>query len=210
MSELFKSGPNLREDAALKSRHVEQEIGVVLAIDRDETGLPLDGGDGSGQPVLHVPEDSTSKVDIMLHQPHAGISGPTLPIVVAHNVLIVGVGVLRQVALDQISRLLSSEAEEHVDPVDVAGVESDGVRGLSLHILIGQEVVRHLRGACHLTGTLQAQHQQVQHQTVVLHYEGGELQTTDNAIGVGVVHVLGRSERSGQLLTVSKQFMLTL
>ena len=50
-----------------------------------------------------------SQVDIMLHQSHAGVAGPALLVVVTHDVLVVGVGVLRQVPLDQISGLVSRE-----------------------------------------------------------------------------------------------------
>jgi hypothetical protein len=39
----------------------------------------------------------------MLHQSHAGVPRPALLIVVAHNVLIVGVRVLCEVALNQVS-----------------------------------------------------------------------------------------------------------
>lgn len=53
-----------------------------------------------------------------------------------------------------------------------------------------QEVIGQLRWASHFTGTLQAQQQQVQHQSIVLCDEGGELQATQDTIGVGVVHVL--------------------
>ena len=38
--------------------------------------------------------------------------------------------------------------------VHIVGVESDQVTGLNLHILVGQEVIRKLWGACHLTGSL--------------------------------------------------------
>ncbi len=63
--------------------------------------------------------------------------------------------------------------------------------GLSLHVLEGEEVIGHLRGSGHLTSSLQAQYQEVQHQPVVLHYEGGKLETTDDPVRVGMVHVLG-------------------
>lgn len=74
--------------------------------------------------------------------------------------------------------------------VDVSAVEADGVRDLGGSVLEGEEVVGQLRGPGHLAGPLQAQHQQVQNQTVVLHDEGGKLQATDYSIAVGVVHVL--------------------
>ena len=47
-----------------------------------------------------------SQVDVVLHQPHASIAGPALLVVVAHDVLVVGVRMLRQVPLDQISGLV--------------------------------------------------------------------------------------------------------
>ena len=43
-----------------------------------------------------------SQVDVMLHESHAWVSGPALLVVVAHDVLVVGVRMLCQVALDQV------------------------------------------------------------------------------------------------------------
>lgn len=57
-------------------------------------------------------------------------------------------------------------------------------------ILERQEIVRHLRRARHFTGSLQTQHQKIQHETVVLRDERSKLQTTNDSITVGVVHVL--------------------
>lgn len=45
----------------------------------------------------------------MFHQSHPSITGPAFLIVIAHNVLIVGIRVLSQVPLDQISRLICRE-----------------------------------------------------------------------------------------------------
>lgn len=42
----------------------------------------------------------------MLHQSHASITWPTLLVVVANNVFIVGIRVLRQVALNQIPGII--------------------------------------------------------------------------------------------------------
>ena len=50
-----------------------------------------------------------SQVDVMLHQSHAGVTGPAFLVVVAHDVLVVGVRVLCQVSLDQISGLVCGE-----------------------------------------------------------------------------------------------------
>ena len=79
--------------------------------------------------------------------------------------------------------------------VNVSRVEPDGMGALGGHVLVCEEVVGHLRGPGHLGGAVQAQHQQVQHQAVVLHNEGCELQPTDDAVRVGVVHVLGEGEK---------------
>ncbi len=67
-----------------------------------------------GESVLHVPEDCSTQVDVVLHEPHASISGPALLVVVPHNVLVVGIRMLCEVALDQILGLLSCEAEHDV------------------------------------------------------------------------------------------------
>lgn len=139
MSKLFIAGAALWQDAALKATHVEEQVGVVFAVDRNKAVLPLDCGNRSGQTVLDVPEHSTttgkntirkvmaaclqiwytnlnvqilrwnSQVDVMLHQSHACITGPALLVVITHNVLIVGVWVLSQVPLNQISGLISRE-----------------------------------------------------------------------------------------------------
>lgn len=52
------------------------------------------------------------QVNIMLHQPHPSIPGPALLIVVAYDVLVVGIGVLRKIALDQIPGLISRKPEK--------------------------------------------------------------------------------------------------
>lgn len=77
-----------------------------------------------------------------------------------------------------------------MDTVDISAEQSDGMGGLSADVLEAEEVVGHLRRPGHLTGPLQPQDQQVQHQAVVLHDERGELQPADDTVAVGVVHVL--------------------
>lgn len=47
----------------------------------------------------------------MLHQSHAGVTWPTLLVVITNYVLIVGVWVLRQVPLNQIPGLVSREPD---------------------------------------------------------------------------------------------------
>ncbi len=48
----------------------------------------------------------------------------------------------------------------------------------------------YLRGASNLRGAREPQHEQVQHEAVVLDNEGGELEAADEAVRVGVRHVL--------------------
>ena len=77
-----------------------------------------------------------------------------------------------------------------MDAINISGVESDWMSGFRGNVLKGQEVVGHLRGASHLTGSVETQHQQIQHQAVELYDERGELKTADDSVRVGVVHVL--------------------
>ena len=97
------------EDPALEAGHGEELVGVVLGVDGDEGVVPGDGGDGAGQPVLDVPEDGPAQVDVVLHEAHARVARPAPLVVVPHDVLVVRVGVLGQVALDQVARLLGGE-----------------------------------------------------------------------------------------------------
>ena len=53
--------------------------------------------------------DSNSQVDVMLHQTHARVTWPALLVIVADDVLVVRVGMLRQVALDQVTCFLGAE-----------------------------------------------------------------------------------------------------
>ena len=104
--ELLVHGAALGQQAALEAGHVEEEIGVVLGVDGGERGLPLHGGDGARQPVLDVPEDGAAEVHVVLHEAHAGVARPALLVVVADDVLVVGVGVLGEVALDEPSHTI--------------------------------------------------------------------------------------------------------
>ena len=60
---------------------------------------------------LDVPEHGSAQVHIVLHQSHARVSRPALLVVVADNVLVVRVGVLGQVALDEVARVVRRESE---------------------------------------------------------------------------------------------------
>lgn len=77
-----------------------------------------------------------------------------------------------------------------MDTVDISAEQPDGMGSFGADVLETEEVVRHLRWPGHLTGSLQPQHQQVQHQAIVLDDERGKLQPTDDAVTVCVIHVL--------------------
>ena len=85
--------------------------------------------------------------------------------------------------------------EEDVYAVDVTTVEADGMSALCGRVLEAEEVIGHLGRAGHLTGPVQAEHQQVHHQAVVLHDERGKLQPSDDAVRVGVIHVLEENKK---------------
>ena len=113
----------LRQDAALEPTHVEEEVRVVFGVDGDETSFPHDGRDGAREAVLDVPEDSPTEVYVVLHEAHAGVARPALAVVVADDVLVVGVRVLCEVTLDEVTGLLRCE------PVREGGREEGGREG---------------------------------------------------------------------------------
>lgn len=190
LGELLVERAALGQDADFEAAHGEQQVGVVLAVDREERVVPLDRGERPQEPVLDVPEDGAAEVDVVLHEAHAGVAGPALLVVVADDVLVVGVRVLGEVALDELLGLVVREAEAHVDPVDVARVEADRVAGLLLDGAEGEEVVGHLRRAGDLRRAGEAEHEEVEHEAVVLEDERRELEAADEAVRVGVIHVL--------------------
>lgn len=60
VGELLVAGAALGQDAALEAAHVEQQVGVVLAVHGHKAVLPLHRGHRAGQTVLDVPEHSTA------------------------------------------------------------------------------------------------------------------------------------------------------
>ena len=90
----------------------------------------------------------------------------------------------------RIPSFLGADAEEEMELAQVSLAESDVARHLGVHILEGHEVAGHLRRSEHLTGSVQTQQKQVHHQVIVLDPEGGKLDPPDDAVAVGVVHVL--------------------
>lgn len=71
---------------------------------------------------------------------------------------------------------------------------------LGRHILKREEVVWHLWRSRHFTGTLEAKHKKVEYETVILHDERCKLQAADDAVRVGVVHVLHTAKTSRIIL----------
>jgi hypothetical protein len=55
-----------------------------------------------------------SQIDVVLHQTHSGVARPALLVVVANDVLVVGIGMLSQISLDQVTSFISSESMEKV------------------------------------------------------------------------------------------------
>ena len=61
--ELLVRRAALRQDATLQATHVEQQVGIVLAVHRHEAVLPLNSRHRPRQPVLNVPEHSATPVN---------------------------------------------------------------------------------------------------------------------------------------------------
>mmetsp|Transcript_10204 Transcript_10204/g.41240 ORF Transcript_10204/g.41240 Transcript_10204/m.41240 type:complete len:678 (+) Transcript_10204:3871-5904(+) len=194
LREVLGRHPRLGHDANLETAHVEQQVRVIPRIHRHKAIVPLERGDGPGQAVLYVPENRAAEVDVVLHESHARVPRPALLVVVSDHVLVVGIGVLGEVPLDEVLRLFRREPEEHVDLVDVPAVQADGVPGLRADVAVGDELVGHLRGTGNLARAGQTENQQIQHESVVLGHKRRKLQAADEAVGVGVGHVLVRDD----------------
>ena len=194
LREVLGGHARLGHDPHLEPAHVEQKVGVVPGIHRDEPVVPLQGGEAARKPVLDVPKRRAPEVHVVLHEAHARVAGPALLVVVPDEVLVVRVGVLGEVPLDQILRLLRGEPEQDVQLVHVPAVQPDRVPRLRARVAVVDELVGHLRRAGNLAGARQPQHQQVQHQAVVLRHERRELQPADKTVRVGVAHVLVRDD----------------
>lgn len=60
VSEFLIAGATLGKNATLEPTHVEEQVGVVFAVNGHEAVLPLHRGHRPGQAVLDVPEHCTS------------------------------------------------------------------------------------------------------------------------------------------------------
>ena len=97
---------------------------------------------------------------------------------------------LGQVALDQVLALLRRQPQQQVQLVNVATVEPDRVSLLRRHVAKRKELVGHRGWPGDLGGAREPEDKEVEHQSVVLHDEGRELQPAQQPVRVGVVHVL--------------------
>ena len=150
----------------------------------------MNGGYGSRETVLDVPEYSASKVDVVFHQTHSSVSRPALFVVVTNNVFVVGIGMLGEISLNEITCFISCEAEEDVELIYVARVETDRMGSFCGHILETEEIIWHAWRTSHLTSSVETKNEEIKHEPVVLDDERRELETTENTVVVGVVHIL--------------------
>ena len=118
----------------------------------------------------------------MLNQPHSTVTWPALLIVVTHDVLIIGIRVLRQESLDQVARILFIKLEDNVDFVDIPHVEPDWMAHFGFCVLETHEFVWLLHLTSQLECPLLAKHAQIEHQSIVLEDKAGKLEATDEAI----------------------------
>ena len=151
MSEFVGDHTALGQNSALETAHVKEQIGIVLRVDRHKRRRPFDRRQRARHSILDVPKyrpaystqssinqqsiNKPTKIDIVLHESHSRVSRPALLVVVPDDVLIVRIGMLRQIALNQISRLVRRESEEYPHSINVALVESNRMRALRLHVL---------------------------------------------------------------------------
>jgi len=92
----------------------------------------VNGSDASRKPIFYLPKDCPSQVDIMLHQTHSAVLWPAFSIIIPHHIFIIRIRVLGEIALDEFSRLITSELKENVEMINIAEVYSNGVLCLQL------------------------------------------------------------------------------
>ena len=135
----------------------------------------MNGRDAPWQSVFDFPEDSSSKVDIVFHQPHAAVFGPALPVIVANHVLIIGIRVLSEVSLNEFPGLVTGEFEENVEMVDISEIDPDGVFGLQFNGLEDHELILVERRPSHFVGSVESDDEDVDDHGIELEDEGSEL-----------------------------------
>ena len=140
--------------------------------------------------MFNVPEHGSPKINVMLDQSHTAVSGPAPLIVISNNVVIGGIRVCRQIPLDEIARLVGSESEKNLEAINISRIQPDRMASFCSRIPVLQKVVWHLGWSSHLTGSLKAKNEQVKNKTIVLKHESRKLETTNEAEGIDVRHIL--------------------
>ena len=169
-------------------------MGVVLRVDANEGIVPLDGRERTRKTLFDIPKDGPTQVDVVLDETHTTISWPAALVVVPNDIVVRRVRVCAEVPLNEVTRLLCSEAEEDVDPVNVTGVQPDRMARLGCRVTVLQEVVRHLQWTGHLARALQAENEEIKDETIVLEDESQELEASNQTVRVRVRHVLVRQD----------------
>lgn len=149
----------------------------------------MNSSDASWQSVFDLPEDSSPKVDVVLHQPHPTIFGPAFPVVVANHVLIVGIRVFCEVSLDEFPSFVTGEFEENVEMVDISEIDPDGMFGFQFNGLEDHELVLIERRPSHFIRPVDSDDEDVDDHGIELEDEGSELQSHQQSVVVGMVHV---------------------
>ena len=93
----------------------------------------MNGGDASGQPILDLPENTSSKVDVMLHQSHSAILRPAFSVVVSDHILVVRIWIFSEVALNELPCFIAGELEQDVEMVHVSVIYPDRMLCLQLY-----------------------------------------------------------------------------
>lgn len=93
----------------------------------------MNGSYTTRQSVLYFPENSSSKIDIMLHQSHSAVFRPAFFVIVTNNILVVWIRILGKESLNQLSGLIRYKSENNINMINVTHVHSYGVSGLNFN-----------------------------------------------------------------------------
>ena len=126
----------------------------------------------------------------MFDQAHAAVTRPATLIVVSNNIVVSWIRVGTEIPLDEVARFICSEAEEDMEPVHVVRVETDRMPCFGRRVAELREIIRHLWRSSHLASPLQAQNEDIEHETVILEDKGRKLESANHTIRIRMRHVL--------------------
>ena len=128
----------------------------------------------------------------MPHESHSLVLGPAPLAVVAHNVFVVWIWILREELLDEVARIFLIKHENDVNFFHVSHVHSNGVAHLHMPIRKASEFIGKRRCARKICRAGEAEYEKIEHEAIELLNKGRKLESTNETDRIYMIHVLER------------------